>query len=197
MSWTYSLFVSTQYIKDNSPVIDYVSDDELQPFIKIAQDTAIQKVMGTNLFKDLQNKILLDTLNSDEETLMNEYVQPATVHCTVYEYLLYSHYKFTNKGITKQNSTDSTSADLNEVNFVRDDVRNKAEYFKDRLSKHLLANATLFPMFYGGTTTIETILPSFKNYYSGIYTGKRRGYKGCRDCGPGEVGPGTWIDLNW
>lgn len=192
---TYSCFVTTQYIKNNSPIIAYVADDELQPFIKVAQDTSIQKTIGTNLLRDLQAKVLANSLNTAEITLMNEYLQPATLWCTVYEYLLYSHYKFTNKGINKQNSTDSTSADLSEINFVRDDVRNKAEYFKDRLYKHLLSYMNDFPLFYGGNILPENIAPSYNNYYSGIYTGRRK-YNGCQDC-PGEVGPGTWIPLNW
>jgi len=190
----YTCFVTCQYIKNNSPVIAYVSDDELQIFIKVAQDTQIQRVLGTNLMKDLQAKVLANTLSADEIILMEEYIQTATTHATVYEFLLYNHYKITNKGITKQNSENSTSADLNEVNFLRDDVRNKAEYFRERLTKYLQANTTKFPMYFGGVVDASTIVPKRNNYYSGIYTGRGRGGK-CDDCGNGPYGPNNYIDL--
>jgi len=193
MAATYSLFVTTQYIKNNSPVIGYVADDELQPFIRVAQETTIQKTIGTNLLRDLQNKVLNNSLNTAEVKLFEEYLQPATCWATCYEYLLFSHYKFTNKGINKQFSDGSVAADLNEVNFVRDDVRNKMEYFKDRMYKHLLSFMTDFPLFYGGNILPENIVPSYNNYYSGIYTGSRRGRGSC----PGEPRPGDWPTLDW
>ena len=190
---TYAAFVTTQYIKNNTPIIAYVEDDELQPFIKVAQDTHIQKTLGTNLFNDLKTKVLNNSLNSDEVSLMNDYVQPATSWCVVYEFILFNHYKITNKGITKQNSENSVSAELNEVNFLRDDTKNKSEFFKDRLCKYLMANPSLFPLYYGGDINVDTIQPSHKNFYSGLYTGKRRYNSGCVDC---PIGPNTWIDLS-
>ncbi len=192
----YVLFVNTQYIKDNSPIMAYVSDDELLPFIKIGQDIHLQRVLGTNLLKDLQARYT--TLNADEIILMEEYIQPSVCWSTLYEYALYSHYKMTNKGIQTQNSDNSTAADMKDVNFVRDDVRSKFEYFQERLTKYLLANQPKFPMYWGGTTDVSTIVPKYNNYYSGIYTGsKRNGYnngsKICPDC---PIGPSTWVDYN-
>lgn len=192
---TYVNFVTSQFCKNNSPMIAYLSDDEIVPFIKIAQDIHLQRVLGTNLMKDLQAKVLANTLNADEITLMDDYIQFTLVYCVVYEHILFNHYKMTNKGITKQTSDNSQSADLGEINFVRNDIRNKSEYFKDRLAKYLTAKASLFPAFWGGTSDVSTIQPTYNNFYSGIYTGKRRGKKGCTDCGPGEVGPWTWINL--
>lgn len=197
--WTYSVFVDTQYVKNNSPVIDYVEDSELQTFLKIAQDVHLQRILGTNLFKDLQSKVSNNSFNNNEITLVNEYIQPVVSYCTVYEWILYNHYKFTNKGITKQNSDNSSSADLNEVNFVRDDYRNKMEYFKERLTKYLLANSSQFPLYWGGPIDVSTIVPKYDNYYSGIYTGRKKyGRNGpCSDCGDAETGPWTWRNLNW
>lgn len=196
----YVNFISTTYLKDNSPIIANVSDDELVPFIKIAQDTGLQRALGTNLMKDLQNKVANSSLNADEVILLEEYIQPCVVWLVTQEWTLFSHYKYTNKGITKQTSDNSASADFKEVNFLRDDVRNKGEYFKERLTRYLLANQPLFPMYWGGTVDVSTILPKYNNYYSGIYTGRRNlsryrsGY--CQDCGPSEVNENTWINLN-
>ena len=189
----YAGFVTTQYIKNNTPIIAYVEDDELQPFIKVAQDTHIRKTLGTNLFNDLKTKVLNNSLDSDEVSLMNDYVQPATSWCVVYEFSLFNHYKITNKGITKQNSENSVSAELNEVNSLRDNIKNKSEFFKDMLCKYLMAKQALFPLYYGGDINVDTIQPSHKNFYYGLYTGKRRYNSGCVDC---PIGPNTWIDLS-
>lgn len=192
----YANFITTTYLKDNSPIIAYVSDDELTPFLKVAQDISLQRVLGTNLMKDLQDKVIATTLSAAEIILVEQYIQPALVWMATSEYTLYSHYKMTNKGVTKQNSENSTSADFAEINFVRNDVRNKAEYFSDRLTKYLIANQSTFTMFWGGTIDASTIQPKYNNYFSGIYTGSRKGRGGnCDDCGNGPYGPNNYIDL--
>lgn len=191
----YAAFITTQHLKDNSPVISYVEDMELRNFIKIAQETSIQKVLGTNLFTDIKNKVILNTLNSDETNLMINFIQMATIWATIYEYALYSSYKFTNKGITKQNSENSTSADMLDIQTIRDDARNKAEYFKDRLSKYLIANSNLFSTYLGGTSDASTIHPTYQNYFFGIYTGKRKG-SNCDGCPDNGQNPDNWIDLS-
>src|SRR5574343_195287 len=186
-------FITTQHLKDNSPIINYVEDIELRNFIKIAQETSIQKVLGTNLFNDLKGKVLTNGLNGDETNLITNYIQMATIWATIYEYALYSSYKFTNKGITKQNSENSINADLADIQTIRDDARNKMEYFKDRLSKYLIANSDLFSLYLGGTSDASTIAPSYQNYFFGIYTGN--GKKKCNRC-PGPDNPDNWIDLS-
>ena len=188
----YTLFIDCQYIKNNTPIIAYVSDDELQPFIKVAQDIHLQRILGTNLFKDLQSKIQSNTLSIPERTLIEEYIQPSTSYWTVYEYILFSHYKMTNKGINKQFSDNSKEADFTEVNFLRNAPRDTAEYFSQRLTKYLIANTSLFPLYYGGIIDPSTIVPKKNNYFSGLYTGKNS--KGCIDC-PNEVSDSTFTRL--
>lgn len=192
---TYSCFIDTAYIKHNSPVISYVQDDELQPFIKVAQDIHIQRILGTNLFEYIQG-LVPGPFTGLYETLVYKYIQPATMYWTISEYLLYSHYKFTNKGISVQNSTDSTSAAPEQVSEMRNSMMNTAEYFSQRVTQYLLANVASFPLYFGGSIDQSTILPKTRNYFSGIYTGRGRwnGLNGCTDCA-NEVHDWTFIDI--
>ncbi len=207
----YNFFVMPTYLKNNLPVIDYVEDTDLKKFIKIAMDVHMKRVMGYNLFTDIQSKCDPNTLNADETFLMNTYIQPATMWCFLYEYTLFSHYKYTNKGITKQNSDNSVSADLGEVNYMMNRAKIEAQNYKDELSKYLIVNSALFPAFYAGPTDLSKNPPTFLNSsITGIYTGRRRGFNntgfnngqgygsygsyGCNDC-PGQPGPFDNYDL--
>ena len=49
----YSPFIEVKYLKDNSPILQYVNDDELSVYIRPAQDIYIQKALGTKLYYGL------------------------------------------------------------------------------------------------------------------------------------------------
>ena len=69
MAATFSAFITTKYIKDNTPVLGYVNDDELRTFIRPAQDVYIARLLGTNLYEALENNIINNTLTSPQTLL--------------------------------------------------------------------------------------------------------------------------------
>jgi hypothetical protein len=192
----YSAFITLKYLKDNSPVLAYVNEDELSVYIRPAQDVYIQKALGTKLYYGLMEKVDNQSLNSNDLDLLTKYIQPALVWWTTMEFALYANYKFTNKALSKQNSDNSEPSELNEVNYVTTSLRQKAQYFTDRLTKHLMGNTVTFPEYLEMIdNTFENIPSSRQNYFWGIYVPGGR-FDDPQDCGGFGANPGNSINLN-
>src|SRR5690554_5058716 len=112
MSTNFAGFITTNYIKKNTPVLEYVNEDILQSFIRPAQDVHIEFTLGTSFYKDLMTKINNNTLSNDEKELIRGYIQPTLQYWTIFEFILHANYKFTNKAISKQDSDNSSPSDL-------------------------------------------------------------------------------------
>ncbi len=64
------LFINETYLKNNSVVDENTDMKVIQPTIEDAQNIHLHPVLGSDLFNDLKDKIINDTLNVDEETLI-------------------------------------------------------------------------------------------------------------------------------
>lgn len=192
----YSAFITVKYLKDNSPVLQYVNEDELQVYIRPAQDIYIQKALGSKLYYSLMEKISNQSLNSNDIDLITKYIQPALVWWTTHEFALYANYKFTNKAISKQNSDNSDPSELNEVNYLTTSLRQKAQYFTDRLTKHLMGSTNIFPEYLELLDNVFESIPSSRdNYFWGIYVPGGR-FDDPQDCSGFGANPGNSINLN-
>lgn len=176
---TYSNFVDVDDLKSNSPILQYVNSDELSVFIKPAQDIYIGRYLGRSFYYHLMNNLNTNTLSSDEEQLLIEYIFPAETWWITHEFALYSNYKFTNKSMSKQSSDNSTPAELVEVNFVISNIRDKAEYFTDILIRHLKDNYQKYPEYYQFYMSFENTPADTTPYFSGIYIPDRWNYENC------------------
>jgi len=168
-------FITTKYIKDNSPILDYVSDDELKTFIKPAQDMNMERVLGTRLFKRLKEGITNNNLNSDELVLLREYIQPCLMYWTIYQYILWANFKMTNKAVSKQNSDNSNPSELYEVNYLKSNISDWSEYYSQRITDYLRDNFQLYPQYYEGTDGPSEKFPDSKNYlFGGMFIPERK-----------------------
>jgi hypothetical protein len=141
-------------------------------------------------------KVSNQSLNSNDIDLLTKYIQPALVWWTTMEFALYANYKFTNKALSKQNSDNSEPSELNEVNYVTTSLRQKAQYFTDRLTKHLMGMTNVFPEYLELIdNTFENIPSSRDNYFWGIYVPGGR-FDDPQDCSGFGANPGNGIDLN-
>ena len=59
MATTTGLFISTKRLKDQTPLTGSVDDKLLVPMIKLAQDKHILTALGTDLYDELLNLIIL------------------------------------------------------------------------------------------------------------------------------------------
>tara|TARA_R100000654_G_scaffold14014_5_gene30324 strand:+ start:454 stop:1017 length:564 start_codon:yes stop_codon:yes gene_type:complete len=170
------LFISENKLKKSTTINGNVDVELLRPYMKVAQDLHIHTKLGTDLYNKLQSDITGSSLSGNYQTLVEDYIQDALVHWTLYECIPFLGYKIMNKNIVRKTSETSDMAGLDELNYLREVVRNTAEWYTERLIDYLRHNNSNFPEY--STNSNEDISPTKQNYYSGMNlqeVPKRRG----------------------
>ena len=169
---TQTLYISENRLKESTTINQNVDTELLIPNIKIAQDKYILTKLGSDLDNKLQDLIqngqLGDAGNENYKKLVNIYIQPALIQWTFYESIVFLGFKFQNKDIMRKNSETGTPASLDDIKFLRQEVRNTAEWYTERLVDYLCHNNDLFPEYTSNTN--EDVRPSRKNYFNGMNT---------------------------
>lgn len=169
-------FISPKYVKDSTTIQQNVDDNIILPYIQRVQDIHLQQALGTDFFNHLKEQVKSSSLTNDEEDLLRMYVQPMLSEWTFYEVMPHLNYKFTNKAASKESSEFSQPSSLTELKYLRQSVRDMAEFYTERLNKYLCANSELFPEY---VQTGQNLNPNKKSYFSGIYIpGKNK----CNNC---------------
>lgn len=167
-------FISTIYLKENTTIEDNVDDNKLVPFVYAAQDTHIQQALGSTFYNRLRDGIVNNNLNSDEEDFLRDYVQPCLAQWVFYEVYPFLNYKATNKAVSKESSEWSQASELDEIKYMRNSIRDLAEFYLKRLNRFLCDYSELFPE-YENPDSKENLVADGKSYFSGVYTGTRTG----------------------
>lgn len=166
-------FISPTYFKSNTTVDENVEDDIIVPFIVKAQDVYIQQALGSAFYTRLKEGVENNNLNVNEENLIRDYIQPTLVEWTLYELIPHLNYKFTNKAISQKSSEFSQPSALDEVKYLRQSVRDLAEFYLKRLIKYLCDfGSQQFPL-YASPGSNENLKRRNRSYFGGVYIPKR------------------------
>jgi len=174
---TFSAFITTKYILDNTGALGYINSDELRTFIKPAQDLYIERALGSNLYRTIMDAITNNTVSSDQEKLLRGYIQPALQYWVLHEYIMWSSLKLTNKSVSLQSSDNSTPADFNQVIALKNNIRDNAEFYTEKISNFLKDNPNLFPEYLSGNSGFSDTFAKSDNYmiFGGMYVPFQRG----------------------
>ena len=163
---SYVLFISENKIKDSTAINGNVDQEFLIPYIKVAQKKYIETKLGTDLFEKLQSDITAGTLTGAYETLVDDYIQDALVHWSFYECLPFLRYKVQNGNIYSKTSETGTALSREEAQDLREEVRNTAEFYTERLIDYIKNNTASFTEY--TTNSGSDVSPDTVNYYSGM-----------------------------
>jgi hypothetical protein len=76
-------FISTTYLKDNTPLNENVDDKLLKSAIKEAQEIYIRDVIGSGIYNELQTQAYANTLTALNVTLLDSYIAPCVKYYTL------------------------------------------------------------------------------------------------------------------
>lgn len=167
----FKLFITTNYVYKMSVIENNVDADLITKHIWKSQDLHIQSVIGTNLFNTLLNDV--PTFTGKRQELMINYIQPALCEWVVYHTLPFISYRLTNKAVSQKSSDNSQPSSLEDLKWLRSQVRNNAEFYNERITDFIKNNQSSFPEYYQRDNTFE-IKPNKSNYFSGIHTSGRK-----------------------
>lgn len=170
--------IDSAYLKENTSVDPNVDADELLPFIDKSQRIIIEGALGTALYNDVCNAVSANTISADYLTLLQDYIQPCLAEWSVYNAMPNLWAKITNKSVSTSNSDNANPVTLDDMKFIREGMRDMAEYLEERLIKFLRANPNTYPLYLTPGSQTDTVYPKNNSLFSGIFVKKNRGCGG-------------------
>jgi hypothetical protein len=173
----FAYMIDVQWVKDNSPIDDNVDPKLLRNAMRTSQDGYIRDLIGSGLYDEILTQINASTLSANNQTLINQYIAPCLLHYIISEATVPMTFKFMNKSISTRTSDNSNPIDIDQLTTIANHYKNKAEYYANRLTAHLMEYSTTYPLYLNAGSGIDTIHPSSTTFFSGIYLGETK----CRD----------------
>lgn len=165
------LFISEQHLKDTSLLSDNVDPKQLLPTLKSAQDMYIHPMLGTGLYKKLQEMIEADTVAEPYKELLEDYITDCLVWYTMADMPITLQMKLVNKGVVTRSGESiqiSSSADLSSLTSY---CQTRAKWYAQRVIDYLCAHSKDFPEYVRPGSTSDTIHPDSTQFTCGIFLG--------------------------
>lgn len=162
----YTLFISENKLKDSTALNGNIDVEYILPYLKTAQKKFIEPLLGTDLYNKVSTDINAGTLGGNYKILIDDYVQDALVHWALYEVIPFLSFKFMNNNIVAKTSENAQPLSSSERSYLREEVRNTAEFYTKRAVDYICEDQTLFPEY--STNSGADISPNKETYYSNI-----------------------------
>tara|TARA_B110000285_G_scaffold220033_1_gene271344 strand:- start:88 stop:693 length:606 start_codon:yes stop_codon:yes gene_type:complete len=162
---TDTLLISWTKVQQYSGINESLDAALIKNAIREAQDIELQRVIGTLLYQKLLAEVKADTLTGAYQTLVNNYIQDMLLYASTYNVIENTFIRARNNGLlTPQGGDNSASVDKTVYEMKRQSVRNKFEYYSDRLSKYIVETQSSFPELSTNTLLYQQ-LPDYGSQY--------------------------------
>ena len=167
---SYVLFISEAKLKDSTAINLNVDVDILLPFVREAQKIYVETALGTDLNNKLKTLIVAGTVNlpanAAYKTLLDDYIGDMLPSYSLYHAFNYLRHKVENGNIFSKTSETGNALSTAEAQHLREEVRNTAEYYTERMIDYICNNNSLFPEY--STNTGADVNPDYNAYYNGM-----------------------------
>lgn len=185
-----ALFITEDRLKSYTGVEQNIDPSILYPFVLQSQDLYIQPILGTKLYRKIEDLVVDNIVNgtvipTDYKTLLDDYITQPVVHWSYWMALPHIKYRTTNKGLLSGNSEVADSVSLDELQYLRNSIKDTAQFYTERLRDYLKAYQELYPEFQSYTSKDGMKAERGTSYRTGLVV-PRRSYKLCDDCEDSE-----------
>lgn len=139
------VLINELLLKKYSPITDNTDVTEFVPYISIAQKLHINEILGTALLSELEDQIINNNLTPTNGDLMFK-IAPALAMWTVYQGLPFHWTKLVNKGLTINNSENSTASTLKDVGQLRQWLKDDSQLLTQQLIDFLCSCKDNYPL---------------------------------------------------
>jgi len=166
----YVLFITRNDIIKNTPLQGAIDADKLLPFVRTAQDKYLLDLLGTVLFDFLQAKIAdntFGTLSSFYQDLMDDHIKNTLIWYSCVEYIPFSSISFKSEGAVKHLSDQSVAPGKTEIDYLKQQAQQNADYYATRLQNYLISYSNQIPQYLESIGNQTQIYPNMSNTYFG------------------------------
>lgn len=168
----YVLFISESKLKDSTAINLNVDVEILLPYVRQAQKLYVESKLGTDLTQKLKDEITAGTLAGAYKTLVDEYIGDMLPNWAFYHAVPFLRFKIENGNIYSKTSETGAALSTDEAQHLREEVRNTAEYYTERMIEYVTNNLSSFPEY--STNSGADVVPDKNAYYSGMNLEKPR-----------------------
>lgn len=164
------LFISQNYLKQNSIINDNTDFEMLEPTIVMVQDVYIQNLLGTALFEDLKSKLATDVTLATEplyKGLLDNYISKIMLWYILMESTPSFKFRYMNAGVVEKNGDGFSSTSRGDLMWLMDKWRLNAERYSELLTKYLIDSIGLFPKY--SEVINRGVLPNDNSYNVSCY----------------------------
>jgi hypothetical protein len=165
-----ALFITRNDIIKNSPLQGAIDADALLPFMSTAQVKYIKNLIGTVLYDYLQAQIIAGTVSSLSvayQDLLDEHIKPTLIWYTCVEYIPFSSIQFKSNGAVKQASEQGTAPSKTEIDYLKQQAQQNADYYALRLQNDLISYSNEIPQYVESVGNQTQIYPDMTNQFFG------------------------------
>ena len=167
---SYVLFISEAKLKSSTALNLSVSTEILLPYLRQSQKLYVETHLGTPLNQKLKDLIVAGTVNlpanAAYKTLLDDYIGDMLPNWALYHCIPFLRFKVENGNIYSKTSETGTALTTEESQHLREEVRNTAEYYTERMIDYICNNNSLFPEY--NTNTGADVNPDENAYYNGM-----------------------------
>ena len=185
-----TLFVTEDRLKSYTGIEENVDPAILYPFVLQSQDLYVQQTLGTKLYNKMKelvdDKVINGTaIPTDYKTLLDDYIIPMVIHYSYWLALPHIKWRTSNKGLLSGTSEVGESVPLEELQYLRNSIKDTAQFYNERLRDYLKAYQELY-IEYQSYTQKDGMAPKRgTSYYTGLAIPGRY-TKYCDDCEDSE-----------
>jgi|TARA_R110002020_G_scaffold130543_1_gene292101 hypothetical protein len=166
----YVLFISEEKLKDSTAINLNVDVNLLLPYVRQAQKLYVETKLGTDLTQKLKDLITAGTIgnvgNEAYKTLVDDYIGDMLPNWAFYHAVPFLRFKIENGNIYSKSSETGTALSTEEAQHLREEVRNTAEYYTERMIDYVINNTSSFPEY--STSSGADVTPDTNAYYNGM-----------------------------
>lgn len=171
------LFISPTELRERTALHDNTDDKFIFPEIKAAQDQFIAPILGTALYKKMQQIVgdgtITNPANVHYKELLDEYLQPCLVWFTIAAVPMAMNYQLTNRGMVQKTSENTNSPSMADMFSVMDHYKNRAEHYQMKAIRFLRQwSPERFPEYANWGTGIDDLAPERAEFSLPIYLGE-------------------------
>ena len=167
------LLISEVKLKNFTNINKNVDMDVLKAEVQVAQDIDLQTILGSKFYNHLLSQVTStgNTFNSDELTLVNDYIQPYLIQTAYFNAIPHLMYRTLNRGIQEGNNEFGAPVEIETMKYLRSLQKQRADFYSQRLIDYLLTGRgqNKFPD-YNNASTIDGMIPDrVQKYNNGIF----------------------------
>ncbi len=164
-------FISYETLRERSIINGNVDHHKINPIIDECQEMHILPILGTGLYNQVSAQISAGNVSALNKTLLNDYIQPCLIKYIESEATMYLNFNFTNANVSTKNTDESVPVSMADAEKMMYRLRNKAEWFGERITKYLREKSNDYPLYFNPGNGSDIIHPQKTNYTSGMYLG--------------------------